>query len=119
MRHLLPKTRHSLLELTIVVSVQTLEREPQLLLVLLQIPGELAEVQSPVLVSVPGRDDFLQRRDQIELTICITKSRIQDLSVQTCKPGSETPETFDGPWIYVVYLCSTLAENTHCLEARS
>lgn len=49
---------------TIVVSVQTLERQPQLLLVLLQVFGELVEVQTPVFVLITGRHDFLQRGDK-------------------------------------------------------
>lgn len=47
--------------LTIVVSVQTPECQPQLLLVLLQVFGELVEVETPILVLVPGRHDLLQR----------------------------------------------------------
>ena len=51
--------------LTIVVPVQTLEREPQFLLVLLQVSGELVEVQAPIFVLVSGRHDFLQEGDTI------------------------------------------------------
>lgn len=46
---------------TIVVSVQTLECQPQLLLVIFQIFGELIKVETPVFVLVTGRDNFLQR----------------------------------------------------------
>lgn len=45
---------------TIVVPVQALESQPQLLLVILQILGELVEVQTPILVLVSGGHDFLQ-----------------------------------------------------------
>lgn len=55
---------------TVVVSVQTLERQPQLLLVVLQILGELAEVQTPILVLVSGGHDFLQELRRWNLTAC-------------------------------------------------
>lgn len=47
--------------LTIVVFVQTLEGEFQLLLVLLQVLAELAEVQPFVLIFVTGGNYFLGR----------------------------------------------------------
>lgn len=50
---------------TIVVSIQTLKSQPQLLLVLLQVPGELVEVQTPIFVLVTRWHDFLQRGDQV------------------------------------------------------
>lgn len=45
---------------TIVVPVQALESQPQFLLVILQILGELIEVQTSVLVLVSRGHDFLQ-----------------------------------------------------------
>lgn len=47
--------------LTIVVCVQTLEGEFQLLLVLLQVLAELAEVEPFVFIFVTGGNDFLGR----------------------------------------------------------
>lgn len=49
-------------QLTVVVLVQALEGELQLLLVFLEILGELIEVQPFVLVSVPRGNDFLHRQ---------------------------------------------------------
>lgn len=48
---------------TVVVSVQALECQPQLLLVIFQILGELVEIETPVFVLVTRRHNFLQRGD--------------------------------------------------------
>lgn len=49
---------------TIVVSVQTLECQPQLLLVIFQILRELVEVETPVFVLVTRGHNFLQGGDK-------------------------------------------------------
>lgn len=54
---------------TVVVSVQTLECQAQLLLVIFQILGELVEIETPVFVLVTRRHDFLQRGDFKNLTV--------------------------------------------------
>lgn len=47
---------------TVVVFVQALEGEPQLLLMFLQVLGELIEVKSLILICVPRGNDFLQTK---------------------------------------------------------
>lgn len=59
--HLDPQLKAVKIMLTIVVFVQTLEGEFQLLLVLLQVLAELAEVEPFVLVFVTGGNYFLER----------------------------------------------------------
>lgn len=49
---------------TIVILVQALKREAQLLLVVLQVLGELVEVQTPILVLITRGHDFLQAGGQ-------------------------------------------------------
>lgn len=49
---------------TIVIFVQALKRKAQLLLVVLQVLGELVEVQTPVLVLITRGHDFLQTGGQ-------------------------------------------------------
>lgn len=51
--------------LTIIVPVQTLECQPQLLLMFFQIFAELVEVQAPIFVLISRRHYFLQRGDTI------------------------------------------------------
>lgn len=52
---------------TIIVSIQALEREAQLLLVILQVLRELMEVQTPVLVLIARGHDFLRTEKRILL----------------------------------------------------
>lgn len=60
--------------LTIVVPVQTFKCQPQFLLVLFQVFGELFEVETPIFVLVTRRHNLLQRRDKTYiLFICLLK----------------------------------------------
>lgn len=52
--------------LTVVLLVQTLEDQPQLLLVVPEVVDKLLEVQLPVQVFVPGLQDLLKHRDEQE-----------------------------------------------------
>lgn len=89
---------------TIVVPVQTLESQPQLLLVILQILGELAEVQTPILVLVSRGHDFLQELKRLHLTDCwtlpvletVTLTHVGDIpSCRVTKPCRSQQDSHD------------------------
>lgn len=80
---------------TIIVSVQALEREAQLLLVILQVLGELVEVQTPVLVLIARGHDFLRTEKRILLArFCgISVTRQSNSAGIACKRRRPSPGT--------------------------
>lgn len=100
---------------------------------ILQILGELVEVETPVFVLVTRRHYFLRRgNENSSFAFCCEEGEDSHAHNQR---HSRTPHEFHAnsaglsqklpvrcigpPWTLRLYLCSTLAEYSHCFQARS
>lgn len=103
---------------TIIVSVQALEREAQLLLVILQVLGELVEVQTPVLVLIARGHDFLRTEKRILLArFCgisvTTQSHSAGIACKRWRPSAETPcQAPRDPYGHRSFTCAAPWRNT-------
>lgn len=100
---------------TIIVPVQALEREAQLLLVILQVLGELVEVQTPVLVLIARGHDFLRTEKRILLArFCgTTQSHSAGITCKRWRPSPETPcQAPRDPHGHLSFTCAAPWRNT-------